>query len=283
MEEADPHHQYSFMWMKRKEILRKTHFEAHPILMNSSSSSSWEEKAFAEEYATAGSVGGCIWPPRSYSCSFCMREFKSAQALGGHMNIHRRDRARLKQCLNISPHSPDHDTNDHHHHHHHDLDHDHHDHASSSKSLIMTLDNTNLNPNISIPISDTSTTTTKAPSRLSFFSPCYDPKGNHDEDVETDLCVGLKSAVSRQNKQIAGQWLCRDDHDDHDDGDDDDDKASNIKTTKAAAISPLEFFFKPRHIHDLQSEVIGVNASSNSNMDDLDLELRLGDPPKVLK
>lgn len=37
------------------------------------------------------------WPPRSYSCSFCKREFRSAQALGGHMNVHRRDRARLRQ------------------------------------------------------------------------------------------------------------------------------------------------------------------------------------------
>ncbi|PRQ36407.1 putative transcription factor C2H2 family [Rosa chinensis] len=36
------------------------------------------------------------WPPRSYTCSFCKREFKSAQALGGHMNVHRKDRARLR-------------------------------------------------------------------------------------------------------------------------------------------------------------------------------------------
>ncbi|VFQ90939.1 unnamed protein product [Cuscuta campestris] len=41
-------------------------------------------------------LGGCVWPPRSYSCSFCAREFMSAQALGGHMNVHRRERARLK-------------------------------------------------------------------------------------------------------------------------------------------------------------------------------------------
>ncbi|KAL5231899.1 hypothetical protein ABZP36_030675 [Zizania latifolia] len=54
----------------------------------------WEERAFAED--SAGHLGGCIWPPRSYSCSFCGREFRSAQALGGHMNVHRRDRARLK-------------------------------------------------------------------------------------------------------------------------------------------------------------------------------------------
>ncbi|OAY57836.1 transcriptional regulator SUPERMAN [Manihot esculenta] len=38
-----------------------------------------------------------VWPPRSYFCNFCGREFRSSQALGGHMNVHRRDRARLKQ------------------------------------------------------------------------------------------------------------------------------------------------------------------------------------------
>ncbi|KAG2722122.1 hypothetical protein I3760_02G115500 [Carya illinoinensis] len=57
-------------------------------------------------------VNGFSWPPRSYTCSFCKREFKSAQALGGHMNVHRRDRARLRQSpprdgqhpfLNLNP------------------------------------------------------------------------------------------------------------------------------------------------------------------------------------
>lgn len=61
----------------------------------SSYGDSWEEQAFAED--AAGALGGCIWPPRSYTCSFCRREFRSAQALGGHMNVHRRDRARMKQ------------------------------------------------------------------------------------------------------------------------------------------------------------------------------------------
>ncbi|KAK7324523.1 hypothetical protein VNO77_28147 [Canavalia gladiata] len=42
-------------------------------------------------------MNGFPWPPRSYNCSFCRKEFKSAQALGGHMNVHRRDRARLRQ------------------------------------------------------------------------------------------------------------------------------------------------------------------------------------------
>ncbi|KAK8458751.1 hypothetical protein SEVIR_2G002800v4 [Setaria viridis] len=63
---------------------------------------SWEELAFARD--AAGHLGGCVWPPRSYTCTFCRREFRSAQALGGHMNVHRRDRARLRQCA-----SPDHD------------------------------------------------------------------------------------------------------------------------------------------------------------------------------
>nr|GMC84044.1 zinc finger protein 10-like [Ipomoea batatas] len=57
---------------------------------------SWEEQAFAED-AAGGALGGCVWPPRSYTCNFCRREFRSAQALGGHMNVHRRDRAKLKQ------------------------------------------------------------------------------------------------------------------------------------------------------------------------------------------
>lgn len=50
-------------------------------------------------------VGGGLlsWPPRSYSCGFCKREFRSAQALGGHMNVHRRDRARLRQSSPPAP------------------------------------------------------------------------------------------------------------------------------------------------------------------------------------
>ncbi|MBA0848183.1 hypothetical protein Goshw_029407 [Gossypium schwendimanii] len=43
-------------------------------------------------------------PARSYDCTFCKRGFSNAQALGGHMNIHRRDKAKLKQP------SPTHET-----------------------------------------------------------------------------------------------------------------------------------------------------------------------------
>ncbi|KAL3531788.1 hypothetical protein ACH5RR_005309 [Cinchona calisaya] len=38
---------------------------------------------------------------RSYKCSFCKRGFSNAQALGGHMNIHRKDRARLKEFSSL--------------------------------------------------------------------------------------------------------------------------------------------------------------------------------------
>ncbi|KAK8531787.1 hypothetical protein V6N13_131145 [Hibiscus sabdariffa] len=68
----------------------KSHFQV--------SMKSWEEKAFAED---AGEE--CIWPPTSYTCSFCSRVFRSAQALGGHMNVHRRDRAKLKQSHSPIP------------------------------------------------------------------------------------------------------------------------------------------------------------------------------------
>ncbi|KAL2485961.1 Transcriptional regulator SUPERMAN [Abeliophyllum distichum] len=47
---------------------------------------------------------GFSWPQKNYRCSFCKKEFKSAQALGGHMNVHRRDRARMK--LSPSPNCP---------------------------------------------------------------------------------------------------------------------------------------------------------------------------------
>ncbi|EEF29385.1 hypothetical protein RCOM_0233200 [Ricinus communis] len=36
---------------------------------------------------------------RSYTCSFCKKGFSNAQALGGHMNIHRKDRAKLREAF----------------------------------------------------------------------------------------------------------------------------------------------------------------------------------------
>lgn len=41
--------------------------------------------------------GAQMGQARSYECTFCKRGFSNAQALGGHMNIHRKDKAKLKQ------------------------------------------------------------------------------------------------------------------------------------------------------------------------------------------
>ncbi|XP_028786411.1 transcriptional regulator SUPERMAN-like, partial [Neltuma alba] len=82
-----------WVWTKRKHSSLSSYNALASPSHNFTYGDSWEEQAFAEDER----LGGCIWPPRSYSCSFCSREFRSAQALGGHMNVHRRDRARLKQ------------------------------------------------------------------------------------------------------------------------------------------------------------------------------------------
>ncbi|KAF8018887.1 hypothetical protein BT93_H3701 [Corymbia citriodora subsp. variegata] len=47
----------------------------------------------------------CSSQVRSYECIFCKRGFSNAQALGGHMNIHRKDKAKLKQSSTTSPYS----------------------------------------------------------------------------------------------------------------------------------------------------------------------------------
>nr|PNR52810.1 hypothetical protein PHYPA_009185 [Physcomitrium patens] len=39
------------------------------------------------------------WPIRTFNCNFCTRMFRTAQALGGHMNVHRRERAYANEML----------------------------------------------------------------------------------------------------------------------------------------------------------------------------------------
>ncbi|OMP09317.1 Zinc finger, C2H2-like protein [Corchorus olitorius] len=57
----------------------------------------WECNSFSLGGSGDESCGcGVTWPPKYYKCSFCKRGFKSAQALGGHMNVHRKDRAKLR-------------------------------------------------------------------------------------------------------------------------------------------------------------------------------------------
>lgn len=115
-------HRY-WMWTKRRSHVSSDHLQASTTNV-SAYDDSWEEQAFAEDAAAAGSLGGCIWPPRSYSCSFCGREFRSAQALGGHMNVHRRDRARLKQSPTSQ--QEDHQILHHHHDQNHKISHQNH-------------------------------------------------------------------------------------------------------------------------------------------------------------
>lgn len=47
-----------------------------------------------EETDRSGQANDDMGTGRSYECVFCKRGFTTAQALGGHMNIHRKDRAK---------------------------------------------------------------------------------------------------------------------------------------------------------------------------------------------
>ncbi|XP_030533860.1 transcriptional regulator TAC1-like [Rhodamnia argentea] len=62
-----------------------------------SESSSEENDPIEQPPKEEGSV------KRSYECTFCKRGFTNAQALGGHMNIHRKDRAKGKQAPGAAP------------------------------------------------------------------------------------------------------------------------------------------------------------------------------------
>lgn len=84
---------YNWMWNPKHH---QEHQENQEEVVEEEDEDSWEVKAF-EQDTTGNNI--VTWPPRSYTCTFCRREFRSAQALGGHMNVHRRDRARLHQTL----------------------------------------------------------------------------------------------------------------------------------------------------------------------------------------
>jgi len=55
------------------------------------------------DHEGSSSIGG---GSKSYDCVFCQRGFTTAQALGGHMNIHRKDRSLSTPKLPISPNPP---------------------------------------------------------------------------------------------------------------------------------------------------------------------------------
>ena len=287
-----------WMWAKRKYGL-SSHVQASTT--NHSYGDSWEEQAFAED--AAGPLGGCIWPPRSYSCSFCKREFRSAQALGGHMNVHRRDRARLKQSP--TPHNEilhhNHSTSQHH--------------PCSSLGFLQypsQVCSFVYNPN---PNSDPDTLA--SPSSLSRVSapptqenscveqilvppypssiiqeqrkrppfspspsnPNSDPKPEGEKSsriiesgcwakgdyIKPDLSVSLNWVVRRTGPAVSSGGM---------------EETISCKRRRSDSPSLLPFFLKPSSgdRHHVQPEVLQLHAGS---LDDLDLELRLGERPKV--
>lgn len=231
--------------------------------------STWEEEAFAEDAAAGVIIGGCVWPPRSYSCSFCKREFKSAQALGGHMNIHRRDRAKLKQSLGphniethllpqnhtsqFSPHGP-------------------------APFVSSPLSPSGYSPLESFSVlhgsswSDVMASVSDSKAKLQKNQTKGESafQSHEGSTAETDLSVCLNSVTrSRRNRLSTGS-----------DDDDDDEAAVCFKRPKSVVFSPAPFFFNPcSQQRRIQPEVrLGPKPTS---MDDIDLELRLGDLPKL--
>ncbi|RVW87363.1 Zinc finger protein 10 [Vitis vinifera] len=243
-----------WMWTKRKHSL-SSHVQAST---NPSYSDSWEEQAFAED--AAGPLGGCIWPPRSYSCSFCKREFRSAQALGGHMNVHRRDRARLKQSP--SPHNEIL-------HHHHQNHHNHTQHPCSSLGfnthLRVSAPKTQENCIEQILVPPYSSSIIQEHKKRPPFSPA---PSNPNSGADGYICVSDPKAEGEKSSRIleSGCWA----------------KGDYIKPDLSVSLNWVVRRTRQTASsgdrHHVQPEVLELRASS---LEDLDLELRLGERPKV--
>ncbi|GAB2301362.1 hypothetical protein Dimus_035390 [Dionaea muscipula] len=191
------------------------------------SATRWEDHQAFSGGGMAGSrrvvheaAGWMAWPPRSYSCSFCKREFRSAQALGGHMNVHRRDRAMLKQIPTVEANNHDHEDQDHNQH-----------------PLIKPLGSSQgkhpaaANPSISVA--------------------GLPPKVPSDDAVQTKLAIGLgEEALGGSFKALS----CKR-------------HKSSSPTNSSLKAAPLVFLNQCGDVFD--------------SVEELDLELRLGDPPKV--
>ncbi|XVF08144.1 hypothetical protein REPUB_Repub06bG0200600 [Reevesia pubescens] len=304
-------------WMRtnRRHGLSSHHLQPSTNASSAYDHDSWEEQAFAED--AAGSLGGCIWPPRSYSCSFCGREFRSAQALGGH-NVHRRDRARLKQ----SPTSQDEILHHHHHDHQNSQNHiqnpflpmgfqyqpdhevcnfvynpnpnsDHHGSTLPSPSSTSRVSHpptkencpepTLLVPPFSSPIvqehpkkspnSSPKSWSNLVADRYYHFSDLRTEGGKSPrilesgcrvkaDYVQTDLSVSLNLVVRRTRPTTSGSK----------------EETVGCKRKRIDTPTTLPFFIKPISIerHHLQQAEL-PELSPSSSVDDIDLELRLGD------
>lgn len=296
------------MWAAKRKHSWNSHIQAStsPFYNNNS----WEEQAFAED--AAGPLGGCIWPPRSYSCSFCRREFRSAQALGGHMNVHRRDRARLKQSpssYNETPHQNNH--------------HNSIQNSFTYPSQVCTLVY-NPNPNFADPgimVSPPSPSRVSAPpthencGAQTFIRPHASPnvqehqKRPHISSPPSwsnlvahkySYCISdLKTEEDKGSRFLESEYRAKGDYvtNEHDlsmsmnlfvcgahptvpGGMEEISSTVGCKRKRTDQASILPFLLKPRSVDRqyLHSKELAVSPNS---IEDLDLELRLGDPSQV--
>lgn len=61
-----------------------------------------ESKSSSEETDRSDQGEGGGGGVKTYECVFCKRGFTTAQALGGHMNIHRKDKAKTRTSQSVS-------------------------------------------------------------------------------------------------------------------------------------------------------------------------------------
>ncbi|URE10788.1 hypothetical protein MUK42_04205 [Musa troglodytarum] len=218
---------------------------------------SWEEQAFARD--SAGDLGSCVWPPRSYSCSFCGREFRSAQALGGHMNVHRRDRAMLKHSPSLDSCAPTGAA------------------CPDQRALV------NPNPNSS----SISTRVPAAASRLEWkerdsISPSYSSSvvgENRKRSIFSAAPTSTESATLQLfslpelnlHKRNSQRWKDEDDSDDH--------NRCSKRVRRTDSVHP--FFVLPSSSGETQPLHPEVLKHDHGPVEELDLELRLGDSPQV--
>ncbi|KAJ8747142.1 hypothetical protein K2173_001699 [Erythroxylum novogranatense] len=293
-----------WMWTRQKHSLSSNLQTSTKPLHDDS----WEEQAFAED--AAGPLGGFIWPPRSYSCSFCRREFRSAQALGGHMNVHRRDRARLKQSPN-----PDNEI----------LHHEHPNHLNNPNSslgfqysphMYTLVYNHNLNNYVhgAIPSSSTpSRVSSSTPTQENVYVKSFFPMSCSPSLIDKDKTSPRSSSSSQQNLPLPDKYchvsdpqsdgdknsrIVESGHSDQVDyvkpdlsmslnllvrrtrpasSGDEHEETIGCKRRRTDATS-LRLFLKSNSVdeHDIQSEV----KLSPCSIEELDLELRLGEIPK---
>ncbi|RDX98705.1 Zinc finger protein 10, partial [Mucuna pruriens] len=59
-------------------------------------------EAYSKESDQQEVQDNCGGSKRSYDCTLCKKGFNNARALGDHMNIHRKERTKVKQVTPIS-------------------------------------------------------------------------------------------------------------------------------------------------------------------------------------